>query len=250
MLRTIFGIIVALVLTALCGGAVIVGALLGLKDRPGSVFDLSPRWWARGILWASGVRVVAHGEEHRRGAEHVFVVNHVSWYDVLAVAAFLTRSKFVAKAELSRIPLFGRAMRSAGMVFIDRDNRKAAFEAYHEAADRIREGGSVIVYAEGTRGSEYALRPFKKGPFVLAVSGQAPVVPTVVYGSMEVQPKGRIRVQPGVIHVHFLEPIPTEGLTYADRDALAAKVRNRMAELLESEYGVKSASWAPRRMSG
>ncbi len=247
MLRTLFGIVVLLVLTPLCGGAVIVGALLGLKDRPGSVFDRSPRWWARGVLWASGVRVVMHGAEHQRGGNHVIVANHVSWFDVLALAAVLTRVKFVAKAELSRIPLFGRAIRAAGMVFIDRDNRKAAFEAYREAADRIHEGASVTVFAEGTRGKEYALRPFKKGPFVLAVSGQAPVVPTIIHGSLEVQPRGRILVEPGLIHVHFLEPVPTAGLTYEDRDALAATVRDRMAALLETEYGLKSPAWEPRR---
>ena len=82
----------------------------------------------------------------------------------------LPRYKFVAKAELFKVPIFGRAMRAAGMIEIQRDNRKAAFGAYDVAAERIRDGNSVVVFPEGTRGHAYPLRPFKKGPFVLAIA--------------------------------------------------------------------------------
>ena len=70
---------------------------------------------------------------------------------------------------------------------------------------------------EGTRGRDYHLRPFKKGPFVLAIAAQAPVVPTLVYGALEVMPKGASAFGPGTIDVHFLEPVPTAGLDYDQR---------------------------------
>ena len=53
-----------------------------------------------------------------------------------------------------------------GTIPIDRENRAAAFQSYEEAAEKIRDGRSVVVYPEGTRGRSYAIRPFKKGPFV------------------------------------------------------------------------------------
>lgn len=249
-MRTLFGILVLLVVTPLCGSVVVVASLLGLTDRAGSVFDRMPRWWARAILWASGVRVIVHGEEHRRGAQHVFVANHVSWYDVLVMASSLRWFKFVAKAELQKIPLFGRAAAAAGTVYIQRENRKAAFDAYGDAAAKIHEGASVIVFAEGTRGEDYALRSFKKGPFVLAIRAQAPVVPTVIHGTVRVQPRGRVRVEPGPVHVHFLAPVPTTGLDYEQRDQLAATVRDRMADCLRREYGVESVVILPRRTTG
>ncbi len=249
LLRTLFGIVALLVFTPLCGSVVVVGSLVGLRDRAGSVFDKMPRWWARAIMWASGVEVVVHGDEHRCGAQHVFVANHVSWFDVLVVASQLQWFKFVAKAELGRVPLFGRAAAAAGTVYIQRDNRKAAFDAYREAADKIHEGASVIVFAEGTRGADYAIRHFKKGPFVLAIRAQAPIVPTVIYGTIRVQPRGRIRVEPGLVHVHFLEPVPTAGLDYDARDQLAVTVRDRMAECLAREYGVKSEVIGARRVT-
>ena len=246
-MRTLFGILVLLVLTPLCGSVVLVASLLGATDRFGSVFDRMPNWWARAILWAAGVNVIVHGDEHRSGARHVFVANHVSWFDVLVMAASLRWFKFVAKAELQKIPLFGRAAAAAGTVYIQRENRKAAFDAYRDAAEKINEGASVIVFAEGTRGEDYALRHFKKGPFVLAIRAQAPVVPTVIHGTIRVQPRGRVRVEPGPVHVHFLEPVPTVGLDYEQRDQLAAVVRDRMAECLEREYAVKSEVILPRR---
>lgn len=239
-MRTILAYLAAAIFTPLISSLVIIAGLLGLRNRPGSVFDWAPRVWSRILLAASGVRVVIHGDEHRLGAQHVFVGNHVSRFDVFAMAAHLRWFKFVAKAELFRIPLFGPAMRHAGMIAIDRRNQKSAHGSIQAAAARIHEGASVILFPEGTRGRTYALRPFKKGAFVLAIEAQAPVVPVAIHGTIEIQAKGMIRVRPGRIHVHFLPPIPTAGMTYDDRDALARAAYARIAECLESEYGVKS----------
>lgn len=246
-MRTAAAVFALIVSTIFFGTLVIIASLIGVKDRDGSIYDWAPRWWARCIVWASRVKVVVHDVPGARIGRHVFVVNHVTLFDVLAVATVVPRVKFVAKAELANIPLFSRAMRSAGMVFIERANRKAAFESYRNVAGRISEGGSVVVFAEGTRGTSYALRPLKKGPFVLAIDAAAPVVPTVVYGTMQVLTRNPFRVYGGTVHVHFLEPVPTAGLDYDQRDTIAAKVHARMAEVLRSEYGVESPLWEPRR---
>jgi 1-acyl-sn-glycerol-3-phosphate acyltransferase len=164
----------------------------------------------------------------------------VGLYDIFAMSSTLARAKFVAKAELFRIPIFGRAARAVGTVPIQRDNRKAAFAAYEEAAARIRQGASVIVYPEGTRGDDYRLRPFKKGPFVLAIAAGAPIVPTLIHGSLSVNRRGSFRFTPGTIHIHFLEPVETAGLTYDDREQLSRTVWHRIADALHTLYGVES----------
>ena len=82
-------------------------------------------------------------------------------------------------------------------MFLERDNRKSAFESYEVAAAKVQQGRSIVVCPEGTRGTDYHLRPFKKGPFVLAIASQAPVVPDVVYGAREVMPKGTFRIRSG-----------------------------------------------------
>jgi 1-acyl-sn-glycerol-3-phosphate acyltransferase len=247
MIRTAWAMLVLVIFTIICGLIGLVGALLNLRDGVGSVFDFAMHTWGSAVTWASGVKVVVHGREHLDGPQHIIVSNHMSQHDILVLASILRNLKFVAKNELAKVPFFGKAAASVGTVYIERQNRKSSFDSYKQAAEKIREGACVVVFAEGSRGPNYSLRPFKKGPFVLAVHVHAPIVPVVIHGTQEVHPKGTIRVTPGTVHVHFLEPIPTEGLTYEDRNALAKTVYDRMAALLVAEYGVSSPNWDPRR---
>jgi 1-acyl-sn-glycerol-3-phosphate acyltransferase len=246
-MRTLLTAITLFVLTPILGSIVIVAGLLRVRDRPGGVFDWAPRLWCRAILWSSGVRVRLHNAEQMRHDEpRIYVVNHVSWFDIFTLASILPHYKFVAKAELFRIPIFGRAAKAAGMISIERDNRKSAFASYDQAAAQIRRGASVVVFPEGTRGHSYQLRPFKKGPFVLAVAAQVPVVPCILHGTILIQPKGSFRVRSGEVDVHFLEPISTAEMTYEDRDRLARETRQRMADAMEREYAITSDSTEPR----
>jgi 1-acyl-sn-glycerol-3-phosphate acyltransferase len=236
--RTVLVFLALLLATPVIAGATIIAGLLGMTDRPGSVFDWAPRVWSRILLRAAGVTVVIHGDEHRRGSQHIFVGNHVSWFDVFAMAAHLRWFKFVAKAELFRIPLFGPAMRYAGMIAIERKNQVAARTSIQKAGEAIHDGASVILFPEGTRGHDYPLRAFKKGAFVLAVETQAPIVPVAIYGTIHVQRKGTFIIRPGRVDLHFLPPITTDGFGYDDRDALAREARSRIAACLEQTYGV------------
>jgi 1-acyl-sn-glycerol-3-phosphate acyltransferase len=185
--------------------------------------------------------VVTHDERFIGPASEprVYVSNHVSWFEIFALATVLPHYRFVAKKELSAIPVFGRAVKEVAAIFIDRSNRKAAFQSYAEAAEQMKTGVSVAVFPEGTRGRSYELRPFKKGPFVLAIAAQVPVVPVVSWGSREIQGKGDVAIHPGVCELTFLEPIPTAGMTYDDRDRLMSIVWHRMAAELERK-GVHS----------
>jgi 1-acyl-sn-glycerol-3-phosphate acyltransferase len=247
-MRTVLTVIVMMIATPTLAAVVIVAGLLGVPNRPGGVYDRVPRLWSRLALWLAGVRLVLHGDDTlREDRPRVFVSNHVSWYDIFTLLAILPRYRFVAKAELFKIPLFGPAARRAGTIPIQRENRKAAFQSYEEAAREIRAGASVVVCPEGTRGDDYTLRPFKKGPFVLAIAAEAPVTPLVVYGTREVQRKGSFVIRSATVHVHFLEEIPTAGMHYDDRDRLADECWRRMAAALEREHGVVSSKTASRR---
>ena len=243
MIATLRACLLALnlvIATTVFGGIVIISALLRLKDHPRSPYAWCPKYWGLSHLWVGGARVVEHDAHHKRGAQHIFVANHLSNFDVFALAGYLPWIKFVAKAEVFRVPLLGPAMTRAGMIPVERANRKSAFASYAEASERIKRGASVGVYPEGTRGDAYPLRSFKKGPFVLAIQMQAPVVPVLVYGALERQRKGEFKVYPGTIHMHYLPAIPTTGLGYGDRDELARQAYESMAACLQREYGIAS----------
>jgi 1-acyl-sn-glycerol-3-phosphate acyltransferase len=250
VIRTILTILTAIVVTFFLGTIVIVAALVGVKDKPGGVYERIPRWWSTSVLWAAGIKIRIHGWENSGGGEpRIFASNHVSWFDVPALAKILPRYKFVAKAELFKVPIFGPGMRAVGMIEIQRENRKAAFGAYEVAAERIKQGSSVVVFPEGTRGHDYPLRPFKKGPFVLAIAAGVPIVPIIVHGTIEIMRKGSLWAHPGTIDIHLLEPVSTSGVDYDHREALMVKVRDRMADAMRKHYGVESPPSVPSRVS-
>jgi 1-acyl-sn-glycerol-3-phosphate acyltransferase len=239
-MRTLLAAITLWFATLFLAPLAVLASVLGFHDvKGGRVQQWCMRTWARSLCAAAGVDLVVHGTEHvSTGRGTVYASNHVSWYDVFAIASVLPRYTFVAKAELRKIPIFGWGAEGAGVVFLARDNRKSAFEAYEFVARKIAAGLNVVVFPEGTRGAEYALRPFKKGPFVLAIAAGAPVVPVVVYGAREVMGKGSFRVHSATVHVHLLEPVPTTGYDYDHRDQLMQVVRGRMSDTLREQYGV------------
>src|SRR4051812_16256057 len=225
--------------TIYCATLVVVARLLKRGVVVGGIYEKAMRLWASSIVRAAGVEVVFHNEENIPAGGAVFICNHVSWFDVFSLASRLSRCTFVAKKELRKIVVFGWGAEAAGVVFIDRENRKSAFESYREASTAVSEGKHIVVFPEGTRGEEYRLRQFKKGPFVLAVTAGAPIVPTVIYGAREVMGRGSFRIRSGQVHIHFLEPIPTTGRGYEDRTALMADAHQRMDALLQREYGIQ-----------
>jgi 1-acyl-sn-glycerol-3-phosphate acyltransferase len=235
--RTILTIVVAAVMTLILGTTVLVAAALGVKDREGGLYAVAPRLWSRSILWAAGVKVRVHGMKHvSTPGPFIFTCNHVSLFDIPALVLTLPRHYFVAKSELFKIPVFGPGIRAVGTIPIERTNQKAAFGSYKVAAERIRGGRSVIVFPEGTRGTSYPIRPFKKGPFVLAVEAGVPIIPCLVHGTIEVLPKKTFRIRSGWVDVHLLEPVPTAGYSYDDRNALAEIVHDRMATAMNTLY--------------
>ena len=238
-MRTVLTVLTVAVATLVLAPIVIVARLLGIHEGEHGVAQWCMRTWARCMVVAAGAKIIVHNPERilaGRGA--VYACNHVSWFDVFAIASVLPRYTFIAKSELRKLPIFGWGAESAGVVFLARDNRKAAFESYQDAAKEVKAGKNVVVFPEGTRGFEYALRPFKKGPFVLAIAAEAPVVPVLVYGAREVMPKGTFRVRRSTVHVHFLEAEETRGLDYDHRHDLMRSVWERIAACLRDEYGV------------
>jgi len=233
VIRTLWFYIVLFFTTILHASAAIIAGLFHVKHRVGGVYDWSSTDWSRDILSAAGTPVVASGLEHiPRDQPVMYASNHSSMFDVWALFATLPGSvRFVAKRELFRIPILGRAMRAVGHVPIDRAARKSAFEAYDEAARMIRGGTSVLVFPEGTRSPTGELLPFKNAPFGLAIAAQVPIVPVYVHHTFEILPKGAWRLRPQPIRLVVGPPVPTAGLRPENRERLREEVRAAMVAL-------------------
>ncbi|HXQ27814.1 MAG TPA: lysophospholipid acyltransferase family protein [Gemmatimonadales bacterium] len=232
MIRLLWVTLIVLPSTAVHALAVIVAALLGVKRRPGGVYDWGTVDWSRQVLRVAGTPVEATGLERVPEGPVVYASNHTSMFDIWALAATLPGStRFVAKQELRRVPLVGRAMVGAGHIFIDRTNRARAFDAYRQAGATIRGGISAIVFPEGTRSRTGDLLPFKNAPFALAIAAQVPIVPVYVADTHRILPKGSFRLRPMPIRLTVGEPIPTAGLEPDDREALRDRVREAIEQL-------------------
>jgi 1-acyl-sn-glycerol-3-phosphate acyltransferase len=162
-------------------------------------------------------RIEGHGREHVPPAGPALIVaNHSSLLDPPLVGGMAPRPvSFMAKAELFRIPLFGRLIRALNARPVRREGGDAS--ALRAALRILQEGGALLVFPEGTRGQEGTLRAPRAGVGMLAVMSGAPVVPAFVRGSGRAWPKGRALPRPRKIMVTFGPPIRFERREDVDR---------------------------------
>ncbi|NIO04857.1 MAG: 1-acylglycerol-3-phosphate O-acyltransferase [Proteobacteria bacterium] len=193
----------------------------------GRIIHSYARAWGWVITRSSGVQVTLSGVDHiDRDRPYILMANHQGAYDIFALLAYLPVDfKWLAKAGLFKIPIFGWAMGAAGYISIDRKGKKKALESIEIAVAKIRGGASVLVFPEGTRSPDGEIHPFKRGGFTLAIKAGAPIVPISIRGSREVLPRSSLRVKPGKIEIVVGKPIPTDNKSMADREGLMQEVR-------------------------
>lgn len=160
-----------------------------------------------------------------RGTEHVprtgallLVANHSSVLDPPLVGGMAPRPlTFLAKAELFDIPLFGALIRGVNAHPLRREGADAG--ALRTALRVLEGGGALLVFPEGTRGPEGALREPKAGAAMLAILSGAPVVPAYVQGSGAAWPRGRRLPRPAKVVVTFGPPLTFQRAAGVDRKA-------------------------------
>lgn len=186
------------------------------------------RKWARSALIANGseIHVTGAGNIPESGGV-LFVSNHQSNFDIPILIGFIPRDKgFIAKIELMKVPVFHMWMKALGCVFINRKDARQSLLALNQAAERLKEGYSLVIFPEGTRSSDGKLGRFKAGSLKLALHAKVPIVPVTITGSMNIMPKGSSLIQSARVDVIVSEPIFTDQLKEADIHAITDKVRN------------------------
>ncbi len=211
-----------------------IASLAGLA-RPGTVPVLS-RVWSRLLLRLFRVDVLTQGQEHMPRGPAVYAANHSSSLDILAVLAQLPADvRIIYKKSLSLVPLLGWAIAVGGHIPIDRSNAFRARRSLQRAAERIRDGTSVLVFPEGTRSPDGSVRHFKRGSFSLALEAGVPVVPVSLVGVKLLVPRGLTSLRPGRITLRVHPAIPVSGRSKDDAQALAEQTRRVVAAGCETE---------------
>jgi 1-acyl-sn-glycerol-3-phosphate acyltransferase len=220
-----------------------LGSLAGIIGIPYSLMVGNINLLYRVAMWitktgvrAAGIRVEVSGLENvPAGRSCIFMSNHVSNLDPPVELPWLPgRCSVLLKKELMSIPILGRAMRMGQFVPVERGSRRESAKASVEAAaEALRSGLHILVYAEGTRSQDGRLSAFKKGPFYLAQATQAPIVPIAISGTQTMMHKGSSAIRPGVARMQLLPAIqPSQ---YATREELMEAVRNAIADALPAE---------------
>ena len=160
---------------------------------------------------------------------YILVSNHQSFFDIFSLLGYLPlQFRWIAKAELFRIPLLGWAMSRTGYIRIDRESPKKAYRSMIAAAEKVRNGVSVLIFPEGTRSPDGNLQPFKKGVFLIALKSQAPILPIAIRGTREIMRKNDWRTYPGHVEIRIFPSIETAGFSTAKEAELSEQVRNTL----------------------
>lgn len=215
--------------------AAIPGVLAVLVLRNLSFIYAEARLGIRMLLGLAGVRVMEHGREHlvRRGAV-LYMANHQSNLDPPVLFSCLPGYiSVLAKQELFRIPVLGLVFKVGGLIAVDRSNRDAAIASIDKAVAALKGGRPFLIFPEGTRSPDGRLLTFKKGPFFMAQQSGAPIVPITISGTRERMRKGSLRIEPGIVHVHYHAPVRPDA--YATREELIAAVRRTIDSALPEE---------------
>lgn len=192
-------------------------------------------WWAHELLRLAGATIEVRGREHVPEGEAFLVMsNHRSFYDIPAIfCAVPGRLRMVAKKELFRVPVFGRAMTASGFVKIDRQARHSAIESLERSRKLLEGGVRVWIAPEGTRSYDGRLGPFKSGGFYLALDAGVRILPVAIEGTEKVIDRTSLVVHRGAhVEATILPPVDAPSYGHERRKELIEVVRTRIAEAL------------------
>lgn len=188
--------------------------------------------WAARIAGAK-IKLVGFDKIDPAGT-YIFMSNHVSNLDPPVLVPLIPRrTSVLAKKEIWRIPILGRALDLAEIVPVERSNRDAALQSIKRAGEVMRHGINMTIYPEGTRSPDGRLLPFKKGPFHLALETGFPIVPVTILGTEEMMPKGSNIVKSGTATLVFHAPIDPKA--FPNREELMEAVREAINSALPAE---------------
>jgi len=191
-------------------------------------------FFMRVIVRAFLVRVRTEGREAvDLSRSHLFMANHASFFDMLILAGWLPGKRSgLEAAEHFSWPLWGSWLKRSGMIPIDRKNARSSMRSLKAAAEKLKNGWSVLILPEGTRSRDGKMLPFRKLPFKLAKMGEADIVPVGLNGTFGIKAKTSWLLKPGVVHMRFGEAIPEEVVRETDTEVLMELTRERVASLV------------------
>lgn len=190
------------------------------------------RLWARISSALNGVKIVVEGTEDPTA--RMLVANHESMWDIIALEAVHQNNLcWIAKQQITNIPLYGHIMKAPRMISVDREDKKGLLRLISEAKECLNDDRVLAIFPEGTRTqSPGHLLPFKGGAAMIADKHALRVQPVVILGSGTILPAHTIAMRPGTIRIIYL---PSLDAAEAAKGWLEG-VREEMQKTISSRF--------------
>lgn len=133
--------------------------------------------WATHMLRVLGIDVEVRGDTPQLGEPPtIYIGNHISYLDIPLLMS-LSPVVFVAKKQLEGWPVFGRAMKSVGTIFVDRDSAQSRKIAGDSIGPKIlQHQQSVVIFPSGTT-TLAEDKPWRWGALTIAKRYGIPIRP-------------------------------------------------------------------------
>ncbi len=197
-------------------------------------------WWGKRIFEFGKTQVEIIGIENvpKEGAV-LFVGNHQSMMDIPLILGYAEKQlAFIAKMELSKVPIVAPWMKYMQCIFMDRKDRKQSIIAMEEAVQSLKNGYSQVIFPEGTRSHGGQMQEFKRGSFKLGLRAEVPIVPVTIDGTWQMMNKN-IGFEKAHVKLTIHKPLNTKGLTKEDQNAIPEIVEKIVRSALPSESSSK-----------
>lgn len=211
--------------------------LISLLPEPQRARALHPvfRAWMGFFMPLVGCPIIRKGKQNfKKGEQYIVVINHNSLVDIPVSSPWIPGpNKTLAKVEMSKIPIFG-VIYKTGSILVNRKKENSRRESFTKMQETLDQGTHLCLYPEGTRNkTKEPIQNFYDGAFITAIKAQKPIMPGVIFNTGKILPHDKkLWARPMPIYFHFLEPVPTEGLTVND----VAELKQRVHTIMKNYY--------------
>ncbi|MDR1893613.1 MAG: 1-acyl-sn-glycerol-3-phosphate acyltransferase [Spirochaetales bacterium] len=197
--------------------------------------------WGRTVFIMAGIKVEVRGKEKLPPHDRIcFVSNHQSYGDIPLILGYLgKKTGFIAKRELSRVPILSFWMKQLQCIFINRGHGNQSIRLIAEGMKKISQGRPLVIFPEGHRSKDGVMRHFKSGGIHLAANEDITIVPLTIDGMFHAYEEKK-RITPGTAIITVHDPIETTGLSPENRRALTKQIQNIICEALPEQYRIKA----------
>jgi len=238
IVQIIYSLIAWLVLIALCFPLFFIDITIWVFtfwwDKRTWVLHRFSIFWALIYVWINPLwKIDIKGQENiKKKKTYVIISNHQSALDIVIMYRLYTHFKWIAKRELFKVPFVGWNLTLNRHVPIDRASARSAVVMMSRALDHLKQGSSIMIFPEGTRSEDGAIRRFKDGAFIIAKKAEVAILPVVINGTLETLPKSGMVGGRQTFTIRVLPEIPFETF----KDKTTTDIAKEMQQLLTEEH--------------